>query len=407
VLPAERARAAIRRLLAGVTSRLPCSSAAAFDGRGRCELELSQSGMLSAYRLTDPDRELGQASSLRDQGQRLTQRARVRLPVLDWLDLRPGTSIELGRLQSDVMQRRALSAERYVGRLELSAMALPEGPLTVGATGAVECHGTDATGAAVPSDPGCDTLAPVGRLGARWQLVEPLSVFANLGRYVREPTLGELYGTSSVVRGNPDLTAEQGLTVDVGSTAEGRAGPARGYAQLVGFARVASDLIGYRRSSFSVIRPYNVGAARVLGIESAVGGDLWGILHASAAVTVLDPRDVSDDRQVVNDLLPFRARLVVAPQLEVAAPQGWSALALDRIALIARFLHRSSRVADPAGLVVLAEQNLLDLEVAARLHDETLRVRAGVENLLDQQTSDLVGYPLPGRSAHATMEAWW
>lgn len=144
-----------------------------------------------------------------------------------------------------------------------------------------------------------------------------------------------------------------------------------------------------------------------MGLETAAGGDLWGIVRAAVAVTALDPRDVSDDRQVQSDLLPYRARLVVAPELEVAAPDGWRALALDRIALIARYLYRSSRVADPAGLVLLAEQSQLDLEMVARLHRESLRLRARVQNLLDQQTSDLVGYPLPGRSAHATLEAWW
>lgn len=407
VLPAEAARAEVQRLLGGVTGRLPCSAPGALGGVGRCQLELSTSGMLTAYRLRDPDRELGQATELRDRGQRLTQRARVRLPVAEWLDLHAGTTAELGRLQSEVMKRRALEADRYVGRLELAAVGMPQGPLTIAATGAVECHATDASGAASGAAPGCDTLEPVGRLGARWTVFEPLALTANLGRYVRVPTLGELYGTSSVVRGNPDLAAEQGLTVDVGATAEGHAGIVGGYAQLVGFARHAGDLIAYRRSSFSVIRPYNVGAARLLGVETAAGGDLAGIVHAGAALTALDPRDVSDDRQVERDLLPYRARLTVAPHLRLRAPTSLRPAGVDRVELTLRYLYRSSRVADPAGLIILGEQSELDLELAAALYDGTLRLRAWLQNLLDRRQSDLLGYPLPGRSAYASMEAWW
>jgi iron complex outermembrane receptor protein len=219
--------------------------------------------------------------------------------------------------------------------------------------------------------------------------------------------LGELYGTSAVVRGNPELRPEQGITADVGLTAQAGGGIARGYAQIVGFGRWAADLIGYRRSSFSVIRPYNVASARVLGIETAAGGVLWGVLAAAVAVTALDPRDVSDDRQVESDLLPFRSRLVVAPELGVSAPNGWPALSISRVALTTRYLYRSSRVADPAGLIVLAEQSQLDLELEVGLHDEMLRLRGRLQNLLDQRSSDLVGYPLPGRTAHLAMEVWY
>ena len=121
----------------------------------------------------------------------------------------------------------------------------------------------------------------------------------------------------------------------------------------------------------------------------------------------MDPRDTSDDRQLANDLLPLQARLALSPSLGLHTPRRWPWPELERASIDVRYEYRSSRVADPAGLLVLGEQGQLDLEVALQLFDGTLALRGVLSNLLDQHNLDLVGYPLPGRAAHVGMEAWW
>ena len=62
---------------------------------------------------------------------------------------------------------------------------------------------------------------------------------------------------------------------------------------------------------------------------------------------------------------------------------------------------------DPAGLVVLPEQGSLELEAEATLVDDHITLRGRVADALDQTRTDLIGYPLPGRSFYLSMEARW
>src|SRR5204863_9402810 len=86
-------------------------------------------------------------------------------------------------------------------------------------TGSLECHMTRGGSG---GDRACDGANPGGRVGLSRRLGEAVELRANVGQYVRAPTLGELYGVSAVVRGNPTLAAESGETVDAGIHVQGR-----------------------------------------------------------------------------------------------------------------------------------------------------------------------------------------
>jgi vitamin B12 transporter len=404
LIAARHARAAVQRMLGGVTAKVPCPAAEGGPHlRGPCQLELSTGLLLTRYRLHDPLRELGLGSEIGNAGERVSQRLAGRVGLADWLELSWGGLEELEQLRVDVDRDPTLRAWRGLTRLELGAEARAGSALELVLSSALECHSTGTPGGVEA----CGVLEPLGRIGARLHLAEPVSLLANVGRYARVPTLGELYGTSSTVAGNPELAVEQGWTADLGVSASGHAAPVSGYAQLVGFLRFASDLIAYRRSSFGVVRPYNTDSARILGVELAGGLELWDVLELGLSLTGMDPRDTSDDRQVSNDLLPLQARLALSPSFGVHTPRHWPFAALEQARLGVSYSYRSSRVADPAGLLVLGEQGELELEAALQLFDGTLAVRAVLSNLLDQHNLDLVGYPLPGRAAHVGMEAWW
>lgn len=174
---------------------------------------------------------------------------------------------------------------------------------------------------------------------------------------------------------------------------------------MFGFSRFASNLIAFRRSSFGAARPFNVGSARLLGLEVAAGASVWSTVRAELALSTLDPRNTTEGRGPGNDILPFQSRLVVAPLLEFYR-EGLRRFAIDRLSLGARFLYRSSRVADPAGLVVLPEQRSLDLELSVLLWQKRIAGRFRVANALDTKNLDAVGLPLQGRSFHGSLEVW-
>ena len=406
LLGARHSRSEQQRVIAGVDADVPCAADVDPMGRDICRVSIDLGALLSRYRLDDPRRELGVATATQTAGERYTQRLRLHARATDWLEASIGGSLSQQLLRLDIEGSATQRARRHLMRPELSLVAEPSDALAVVGVGAFECLSTAARGAA---DDGaretCGVLAPMGRLGLRWRLFDMLALTSNVGRYVRVPTLGELYGQSAVVRGNERLSEEGGYSVDVGLAFQGQFGVVDSWAQAGAFVRFADSLIGFRRSSLGVIRPYNIGRARVLGAELAAGVRLWRVVEVGATMTAMDPRDTSDERTVSNDLLPYHARLMASGRVAVSSPP-WSALALDRAHIAARLSYRSSRVADPAGLIALAEQRQLDVE-ASLAFAERVRVSGRMANALDESNFDLVGYPLAGRSLHALLESYW
>ncbi len=399
VVPARFARARVRRVLAGVSSRLPCAAPAPGEPLGSCELSLSTTAIVASHAVSDPARELAIGSpSVKSRAERVSQDIALRQKLSSAVALRVGVGQELERLR--IYQR--LAARRSVSRLSSTVSAAVLRDLQLALTGAVSCHGTRGP----DGSDSCGVLSPAARFGGRLDLGRHVAILANAGHSERVPTLGELYGVSATVLGNPALTPERGESVDLGARAELRPDAASLlFADVFAFSRWARELVAYRRSGLGVVRPYNVGRARFVGLELLAGADLWRHLRVSSAVTALDPRDTTPDRATTSSLVPFQSRLVVVTRGELYAEpeQG----VLDRVALGATSRYRSSRVAEPAGLIVIAEQHVVDADIAARFLEQRIGVAFAVNNVLDAHHFDAVGLPLAGRSLHATAELWW
>jgi iron complex outermembrane receptor protein len=216
--------------------------------------------------------------------------------------------------------------------------------------------------------------------------------------------LGELYGISPLVRGSSELVPEQGQALDVGARWEASLGPLWTYLDVFGFARHVTDLIAYRRSSVGAVQPFNVGSARVLGAEFEAGAQFASLARASFSLTALDPRDTTPGNNLTNDLIPHQSRLVSSLYVEGFVDPR--ARALPRAGLDARLSHRSSRLADPAALIVLPASTTLDLGATLRFgREHELSVRAALDDVFDARHFDFIGYPVPGRSFHCSAEA--
>ena len=396
LIGSRRARSSVHRALAAASANLAC-----YGGATDCRLLLDTGLLRSRYRLSDPLGEAGPDSTVVSRGARVSQRIRVAFQPTAHTSVWIGGSFEGGQLQ----QRRGTAplrhSARQVLRPELAVSSQPLDTLQLSAVGAVNCHTTRAAAGAQS----CGVLEPVGRLGVRWQAAPELAVFANGGRYLRVPTLGELFGITATVRGNDDLRPETGNMLDVGVNAEWNADGFGVFSQLVGYARWAEDLIVYRRSSLGAVTPYNALSARVLGAEGAVGM-WWGpYLRARASMSLMDPRDTAEDT-LTNDLLPLRSRRTAHLRATVTTPP-WPQIGLSSADLALSYRHRSNRIADPAGLITLPAQHLLDLELGMHLHRRKLALRGRIANMLDSRNVDLLGYPLPGRAYHGSMEMQW
>ncbi len=394
VVPARRARSATERLLAGVSGRAPCGDE---RGAGACAVELSTSLQLGREHVTDPLSEIGIGQvPAHHQSLRLTQQGKLmqRLGPLHAVAL-----LEVSRDSLSLVQREREEALRTSLRPAL------EGTLELGADVSLLAAG-GLSAVATDGDRGTpeDSLTPEGRLGARWQL-GAVTLRANVGHYSRHATLGELYGLSALVRGNAALSAERGESADAGVTVLTQITERLTLeASALGFARASRELIAYRRSTFGVVTPFNVGRAEVLGAEGALSLNYGAWLTFEANMALQEPRDVTPNRAITNDLLPYHSRLVAGARTWLRAP-AWGHLPSMQLGLSAH--HRTSRFADPAGLLVIPAQTTLDLEWLAALWSEHLQLSLAARNLLAEAQYDLLGQPLPGRTYHGALEWVW
>ena len=373
-------------------------------------LELRTTLLVANADLDDPANELGVGTVAASGAARLVQLGeRVGQEFAGRFELGRDVALRLALSASNERLRRydgvgaagvdaVLDAQRVTARLAAAAQIDVTRALSLRPLLALECHSTD-TG----SELGCDALEPVGRFGAVARHGD-VSGFAGVGRYVRVPTLGELYGMSLAVRGNPTLQSEHGVTLDAGvryaRRLDGQSTPL--YAALSAYLRDADDLVTFVRTGQDYVTPVNLGAAVARGVELEAGAGFARYFSGDIAITAFDGRDRSPGRTLLNDIVPFHSRLLVAPALRAATPtwDAWS----SRASVGVHLLYQSNRFADPAGLGVIPEQTTVDVDAAL----ETLRgfavVRARVSDLFDAPRWDVVGFPLPGRSLFVSLE---
>jgi iron complex outermembrane receptor protein len=411
LFPSKRARVAVSRQLVGVTTHVPC-------GKPGCELSTTTSLLVSSAGYDDPLREVALSTAHLDlDGSRVEQAVLARWPVVSSLSLVPSAHVSVERLALIPSGATPLHADQVGGRVALGAEWEPLSFVGVHATGSMECDGTAVRGpspwtltgdstAAGPTLRACSEAEPAARLGVKLG-GKPVALLVNAGRYARVPTLAERYGISGAVRGNGALTAEHALSADLGVRASAPAswGIPEAAIDAFAFARYATSLIAYERTSLGFVQPFNVGAARMIGGEIMASVSLVSFLRLELAATFLDPRDVSAKRATVNDLLPYQARFVLTPRAEARVPFASRTVTAAKLAV--SYLYEAARYADPAGLVVIPAQGSLDVEAGLALLDQHMFVRGRLSNLLDQTRVDFVGYPLPGRAGYVNLEARW
>jgi iron complex outermembrane receptor protein len=222
------------------------------------------------------------------------------------------------------------------------------------------------------------------RLGALWKPLDWLELRANAGTGFRAPSFGELYMETGPVAPNPELRPERALGADVGVAVR-----APGlYAAAGAFLTAYDDLIVYELYPPFRFKPFNAGAARVLGAELEAAWSPLAHTTLSAAYTFLDAVPIGAGAADEALKLPYRAphRLYLR-----AARKGpdWEAWAeAHYTAAFPRNRANTKWVADR-----------LALNAGAGLHVYgPLWVSLDVKNLLDDRSmEDVYGYPLPSR----------
>ena len=241
-----------------------------------------------------------------------------------------------------------------------------------------------------------------GRAGLHWRQTSWQSWF-NLTRAARPPALGERYGLSVSVFGNPRLRPERSLGAELGArfAPHGYSSPV--WLEAVSFARYTNDAIVIVPTTQGHATPVNLDTTHVLGLEFAGGARVFKPFEIEANLTLLDPRETSQLFFAGQaQLIPLQSTATASTVLRMRQPIERENL---RTLLVeARLLWESLRA---SGVANLPAQSSFDLDFAllGLLQYTDFRVR--LANLFGVPRYDFVGYPLPGRSVHSSLEIKW
>jgi vitamin B12 transporter len=283
----------------------------------------------------------------------------------DWLSGAAGSIAHWGRL----------------GAMVSDEVSVWEGHLSVDAAARVDMAGPFVV------------LSP--KAGATAQLPLGFELKLSAGQASRPPSFSELYVVQGTLLPNPGLRPERGLSLDASL------GFRRGAVALTatGFGALYQDLISYEYYPPSLARPFNFAAARVAGLEVEGHAQPLSWLELSGAYTFTSSADLLQDPRYYGKPLPMRPE----HQLHGRATAG-----TPRLSASAEVSFQSGQALNRTDTLLLPARTLVNLGVSCTPFERLpLTVSFDVKNLLDVQSQDVDGYPLPPRAAFLTLGLAW
>ncbi len=248
-------------------------------------------------------------------------------------------------------------------------------------------------------------------LGARWEFLPGLSARANAGRYVRTPTLGEMFGDRGSVIGNPDLKPETGINADTGLTwtLAGRGPLSLLRAEVAWFGTWSEDLIVFWQNSQDTVRADNISAAEILGLETSLRVVLWDLVAFACNYTFLHAVNRSDTTFYTGKKLPGRPAHEVYGKIEL----GHTGVQFEA-QLWADVDYADRNFFDPFNDKDAGARLLVGAGLRLGAVEKGLTVTVQVKNLLDTISvinrdgyrlplQDFEAFPMPGRTVMATV----
>ncbi len=258
-----------------------------------------------------------------------------------------------------------------------------------------------------------DFLSPHG--GVRIEAVRSarltLTLLGNAGRWAREPNLQELFGDQGVIQGNRALRPEVAFNRDAGFHLDvAPVGPLADAAlEYAHFDNAVDDLIVLVQNSQRIVHPENVSAASVRGDEVVLRGRLWRRVGLVLNYTHQRARDTSDVTFLRGKALPGRPSDEAFAHVELAWSPSRPLPLGPRLARLwpGRVFYEANVIADDfldrANVRRVDSRILQNVGLELALPVPGVRVTLEAKNLGDDETRDVLGFPVPGRSYFATV----
>ena len=230
---------------------------------------------------------------------------------------------------------------------------------------------------------------------ASLQLPRGFELKASFGQASRAPSFIEVYVVQGTLMPNPTLRPERSLGGDA-SVSWSNAKFAVG---VTGFGSLTQDLISYEYYPPALAKPFNFSAASIAGVELEARARPTTWLEASTSYTWLSTMNLRDDPRYYLKALPFRPAHRVSARVVAGVPLAQ--FRAELLAQSAQFTNRTQTLSLPA-------RAFLNLAVTSTpLKNPALTVGLEVKNVLDVQTQDVDGYPLPPRAVFLTLALAW
>ncbi|MBU3894963.1 TonB-dependent vitamin B12 receptor BtuB [Serratia rubidaea] len=216
---------------------------------------------------------------------------------------------------------------------------------------------------------------------AAWEFVEGYRFIASYGTAFKAPNMGQLY---SDFYGNGSLKPEESKQWEGGF--EGVSGPVSWHVSAY-----RNDVDNLIDSDPVTYRYYNIGKARIKGVEATASFDTGPLTH-QLGYDYVDARNAK-----TNELLPRRAKQQVKYELD------WQIYDLDWAVTYHYLGQRYDKDYSgyPARSVKLGGVSLWDLAVSYPVTSH-LTVRGRIANLFDKDYETAYGYATPGREYYLT-----
>jgi outer membrane cobalamin receptor len=244
-------------------------------------------------------------------------------------------------------------------------------------------------------------LAHQADAGSFWGITK---IKANFGMGIKEPTLAESYSTSIYYMGNPNLRPEQSVSFDTGIEQVFNAG--KGALELTYFQNRFRDQIGFAITDYTTFAGsyFNIGKSRARGLESTLRYDIISKVQFSGSYTFVDSEVLESSNTSGDPAFNVGQWLFRRPRHSGHVALLWKP---GRVSLGASALMVGRRVdSDYSGLGLTTDRAYATLNLLAGLRLVShMSLFATVNNLLDKQYMEVLGYPALGRNFRIGLRA--
>ncbi|EMK04226.1 MULTISPECIES: TonB-dependent receptor plug domain-containing protein [Leptospira] len=253
------------------------------------------------------------------------------------------------------------------------------------------------------------------KLGFVWKVFEKESwdvqFQANVSRQYRIPSFLEMFGEQGSIVANPNLKPEQSENGDAGFIYKTNHSFLKTKTSVSCFKKDIRDMILFLPNSQFTLRPENVDFAKIRGLEFSHRGDWKYGIKFLFNYTYQEAINTSSSPYLHGKTLPLR------PRHEFSSTFSWKGKKLETgIELLyigAVFRDRTNEYINYIPerqiwnyfftWVLDSESKDSDLNGNSKEITREVLLTFEVKNFTDKRISDLIGYPLPGRSWYTTL----